>query len=730
MNRNEIEACYHSVLQDVSSGKLAFAIGNLKRLIRQSTRTDYFYELESIEENYRSLLKYTYEGYQDPKRGEILRSISAAALHLADELTLFLTEDAYPFRKMSRLSMEQEFGTEAATIADKLDELFFSRRVSELMDTGTSQPPAVTDPVFKLIWLTPELKEPHHKLLRHLIRDEGIQWHEKCLAVSALTLSLLLFFDLQKFQLLHEPVVRREPQIYHRALTGLVLALIRYDARIRHYPVLTTLVNDLSRDEEARKDIETIILQLLMAGETERITREFEQEVLPDMQKMMPKLSDKLRLDEVVESGDPEDQNPVWKEMIEEVPGLFEKIEKFSRMQMEGADVFMSTFAMLKRFDFFSSMSNWFAPFYPSHPSLRKESVEEEGIHQRLLEGLLKAFYICNSDRYSFALNFQAIPAQQRSLIVTHFEAELEQMREMISEEELIEPALVSNSIFTQYIQDLYRFYRLFPQHAEFEDIFRRNQKLHRLGFIRGFPGQETFTEQLAAFYFAKDHWTEAIEMYSFLAETGRPSDQLYQKLGFAWQKTGNWAQAQEAYRKAELFDTDRPWLLKKLALCSIRLNDFRQALIYIREALENQPEDLNLQAQAGQCCLKLKEYDNAIKHYTRIRYYSPGNLKALRPIAYCRFIQGNLDLASEAYEEILHAETDPGPYDLMNAGHVAFCQGDRKRALELYRASLRSADMTEELFVRVFGEDVPFLVQQGVMEQEIPLLIDFLLMG
>ena len=99
MNRNEIEACYHSVLQDVSSGKLAFAIGNLKRLIRQSTRTDYFYELESIEENYRSLLKYTYEGYQDPKRGEILRSISAAALHLADELTLFLTEDAYPFRK-------------------------------------------------------------------------------------------------------------------------------------------------------------------------------------------------------------------------------------------------------------------------------------------------------------------------------------------------------------------------------------------------------------------------------------------------------------------------------------------------------------------------------------------------------------------------------------------------------------------------------------------------------
>ncbi|MFH1160222.1 MAG: hypothetical protein V1733_04655 [bacterium] len=729
MTRKEIESAHARVLEDVTENRISFALEVLKILIRYSTRSDYFYTLESIEENYKSLLKYAYEGYQDAQRLPILQSISASILHLSDEMAYHLTEETFPFKRMARTKLEQEFGTESSMIAAKIDEIFFSHEVSELIEGETAHASPVTDPLFKLIWLTLEVTDPHIKLFRYINQSEDVEWHEKCLAVSALTLSLLNFFDPHKFILLSEFVVQLETQVYHRSLTGLVLALIRYDNRIRYYPALVTLVEDLSREEDVRKDIETIILQLLMAGETERITKEFEQEVLPDMQKMMPKLGDKLQLDQVVEQDDPEEQNPVWKEMIDEVPGLFEKIEKFSKMQMEGADVFMSTFAMLKRFDFFNSMSHWFVPFYHTHPALRKEGQEDEGIRQRLMEGLEKAFYICNSDKYSFALNFQAIPAQQRSLIVTHFEAELEQMKEMASEEEILDPTMISNAIFTQYIQDLYRFYKLYPQRSEFEDVFQWKLKFNKLGFYRKFSDHEAFTEQLAAFYFAKDHWTEAITMYTFLEEMGVSSGQFYQKLGYAWQKSGNWKQAMEAYRKAELFDTDRPWILKKLAWCSIRLNEFQQALEFILEALKNQPEDLNLHSQAGLCYLNLKEYKAAIKHYNKVRFFSPGNLKALRPIAYCQFILGNLKQASDAYQEILTSTTEPGPYDLMNAGHVAICIGDRSKALSFYRSALSAKGMTRELFLQAFREDAPYLIQNGITEEELPLILDFILL-
>jgi len=728
MTRKEIENKYHELARDVFGGRLSFALDSMKELIKQSTRSEYFYELESIEKNYKNLLKYAYGGSADPQRDKILRSISASILNLADELNSHLLEDTYPVKRQIRIRLEEEFGTDPSAISAKIDEIFFSHEVSELLDSE-KVPTPVSDSIFKLIWLSQKLIDSYIKLIRHFNQDKDVEWHEKCLVVSVLTLSLLNFFDPQKLELLSEFILKREEQVYHRALTGLVLALIRYDDRIAYYPSVIKLIEDLGKEEDIRKDVEAIILQLLMAGETERITKEFEEEVLPDMQKMMPKIGDKLQLDEVVEEDDQEEQNPVWKEMIDEVPGLFEKIEKFSKMQMEGADVFMSTFAMLKRFDFFNTMSHWFVPFYHNHPALHPAGQEDEDIRQRLMGGLEKAFYICNSDKYSFALNFQAIPLQQRSMIVTHFEAELEQMKEMASEEEIVDPAMISNAIFTQYIQDLYRFFKLYPNKTEFDDIFQWELRFNRLKFYRKFSDEKTFTEQLAAFYFSKDHWEEAIAMYSFMETLGLSSNQLYQKLGYAWQKMGHWQEAREAYRKAELFDTDRLWILKKLAWCSIKLNDFTNALEYINEALKLQPENLNLHSQAGQCHLNLKAYEEAIKNYTQVRYFSPGNLKALRPIGYSHFILGNMEQAAEAYQEILESTEVPGPYDLMNAGHVTLCQGEREKALNFYKAALDQEGMNNEMFIEAFREDAPYLQQHGITEEEIPLLIEHIIL-
>jgi len=727
MTRKEIQNSHRALVSNVSKGMLVSALATLHELVRQGTRSEYFYELESIEENYRNLLKYSFEGYPDPKRDEILNSISASILSLADDLTAHLLEDTYPGQKLARLQLTNEFGSDPALIPSKIEEMVTSRQLSGMLAKERSDTVPVTDSIFKFIWMIREINDDHLKMIRYFNQAEEVEWHHKCLIVSALTLSILYYFDQQKVELLSEFVLRHQPQVYHRALTGVVLALIKYNDRIRFYPDAVKRISQLSGDEEICREVETILLQLLMARETERITREFEKEVLPDMQKMMPKLGDKLQLDNVVDE-DPEGENPVWKEVIDEVPGLFEKIEKFSKMQMEGADVFMSTFAMLKRFDFFNEMRNWFIPFYPSNEALREGDSEDAGIRTRLLEGLVKAFYICNSDKYSFGLNFKAIPSQQRSMIVTHFEAELEQMKEMASEEEILDPTMVSNAIFTQYIQDLYRFFRLYPQKGEFEDPFKWRMDYPSLSHLHRFSDQELFAEQLAAFYFSKDHWTEAIDLYTYREKLGDTSSQLYQKLGYALQKSDRWQEALEAYKKAELFDTDRLWVLKKLAFCTMKLQDYNQALGYVEEALKIQPDDLNLHSQAGQCNFNLENYREAIRRYNQVRFFSPGNLKALRPIGYCHFLLGELDKAADAYREILESAEDPNPYDLMNAGHVALCRGEREKAREYYSKALSVKEFGADLFVKAFMEDSPYLVRNGIAEEDLPLLIEYLL--
>jgi tetratricopeptide (TPR) repeat protein len=397
-------------------------------------------------------------------------------------------------------------------------------------------------------------------------------------------------------------------------------------------------------------------------------------------------------------------------------------------MQMEGGDVFLSTFSQLKRFDFFTRMSNWFVPFYADHADLKNNVSDEEKIFSRLLEGLGRAFYLCNSDKYSFALNFNAVPPQQRSMIMTYFEAELEQMKEMASEEEILSPSAASNAIFIQYIQDLYRFFKLYPFHNEFYDIFQKKIRFTELYFYKTFFERDNFTARLAVFYFDKNHYPEAIEMNKYLVEKEGPKSEYYEKIGYSFQKMGKFPEAIEFYKKAELFDSDRLWILKKLGWCSMKVKDYTNALKYFEGYALIQPDDLAIQAQIGQCHLSLKNFEESLNSYSKVLYFQPGNLKVLRPIAYCQFVLGKLDHAEELYQKILSGSDSPGPFDLMNAGHVQLCLNKRKEALSLYKRSKTDLLFATNLFQSAFEEDIPYLLKNGISKEDLPLLMDYLL--
>jgi tetratricopeptide (TPR) repeat protein len=730
MHQTEIEKKHQAICQGVYQGRFKSAIDMLAGLLKYTTQAEYFYQIDSISDNYQNLLKYAFEGYEDSKRKEILDTIAASILSLADEIRQNVMDNEFPQRRVEKAMLSREIGEEPSVAALKIEDFLSGREVEQIIkDTGMEITEAhFHENIFKFIWLSGKFREDHKDLIRRINRSSSIQWHEKCLVVSALTLSLLNHFDQEKILLLTEFIDSGETQVYQRALIGLVLALLYYDKRISFYPDIVKKLKELSFNESIQKDTEVILLQLLMAKETEKITKEFEEEILPEMKKVMPKLEDKLQLGNLLEEDDMEGKNPDWKELIDEVPGLFERIEKFTRMQMEGGDVFMSTFSLLKRFDFFNLMSNWFVPFYPGHPELKKIVGEEEEFSPRLLEGLEKAFYICNSDKYSFALNFQAVPQQQRSMIITYFESELEQMKEMVNEEQMLDKSLESNAIMTQYIQDLYRFYKLYPNKNEFLDIFQVDIRFNQLYFYRTFFEREGFTERLAAFYFDKGHYSEAIEVYKYVVEKGGPKSEYFEKIGYSWQQLGRFKLAIEQYKKAELFDANRLWILKKLGWCCMKIKDYENAVKYFEDAGQLQPDDLNIQAQIGHCQLKLDNFDEALQHYSKVRYFQPDNLKVLRPIAYCQFVLGKLDNAAESYEEILAKSDQPASYDLMNSGHVLFCLGRKKEALEQYRKSRADKLFTTEMFMEAFEEDVSHLLENGVRKEEIPLLLDYLL--
>jgi len=169
-------------------------------------------------------------------------------------------------------------------------------------------------------------------------------------------------------------------------------------------------------------------------------------------------------------------------------------------------------------------------------------------------------------------------------------------------------------------------------------------------------------------------------------------------------------------------------WVLKKLAWCCLKLKDYDQALAYFRDASALLPDDVTLQMQVGQCYLNLKDYEQALHQYSKLRFFAPDNLKVLRPIAYCQFILGKPELALEIYAQIFGLSPNPSAFDLMNAAHVRLCLGQRKEAITLYRQCMLLSEPGQMALMEAFDEDAQFLVKNGIAVAEIPLIRDYLM--
>jgi tetratricopeptide (TPR) repeat protein len=300
-------------------------------------------------------------------------------------------------------------------------------------------------------------------------------------------------------------------------------------------------------------------------------------------------------------------------------------------------------------------------------------------------------------------------------------------MKEMSAEEKILGQDSSSNTIFIQYIQDLYRFFKLYPSHNEFDDFFLNKIRFTNLYFYQRWFDQQNFTEKLASFYFDNGHYPEAIEIFEYLISKSKPQAEYFEKIAFSWQKLGDYKRAIDFYRKTELFDCDRLWVLKKIGFCYLKLKDYENAVIYLKDVSAIQPDDLQTHVQIGQCYLNQKQFEAALEHFSKVRYYQPENMKAIRPVAWCHFVLGKLDEAAEFYDEILSSDS-PVIYDFINAGHVQLCLGQRKKAIELYRVCTTFETFSSELFIETFEEDKPFIENNGISKDEIPLILDYLL--
>ncbi len=728
MDNKKTPVKFNKVYNLLLNQKIAESIIILKEIIKEDKSAENKNELEKHTETYKYLLEYYKQGIEDPYRKKIHSDILKSLFDLTDKIRESILAQNLSLKTYEWKRRKEKYSLK---IINKTNKLINTK--SDLEDDNQMKSRLqITRDIFISLWFTDKYTESESISAKEFFLSENIYWDEKALAVSAINLSLFKSFDARKIDLLFDIFQENEDRIWQRALVGLIISLYIHEDRIQFYPELSKKINNISEISKAEEKIEHVILQLIKTKETEDIIKKFREEILPEVIKFQPKINSKLDLDEIISESLIEDENPDWEKIFgEDSAGFVNKMEEFSMMQMEGADVLMSAFSQLKDFNFFYDLINWFTPFYQENLEIKKvfknhvEGTVKEFDSDKFLEQLETSSYMCNSDKYSFCLNLERMPAQEKNMVLNLFNMQIDSISEVDETDNLSDELGGEQQIITQYIQDLYRFFKLYKDKKEFADIFSLKLDIYKKDFYKKVIKNDYSIQNIAELYFEKKYYDDAIEAFKKILESGESESVFYEKIGYSYQRLLDYENALDYYHKAELFDVNTKWINKKIAFCNLKLNNYQKALEHYQKVEKEDPEDLHTQTNIGHCYLHMKNYEEALKYYFKVEFFAPSNIKVMRPIAWCSLIEGKIEQAIKYYTKLLEKEATK--YDYMNLGHSYFCKNDKLNAIKYYRKSLEIFKNNSK-FVTEFEEDQHYIQKHGIIEFDIKLMLDLIL--
>ncbi len=730
MNEQAIYEQYHQILSLLKQKRLGEAHSHLEALLFSSNDWKLRNRLELAQVSYRYMLQYMRQGINDPERRNIYHRLLIESLEIADQTRISLLDEIskhhYHTLRRERKNRTNENLSDLLKILEAFPEELALYQLmpdnKQGLDTFLQRHEEAARKLFELTWINCEWSGEEERQMQACLTSELLPVNDLCLLTSAVMLSLITCFDARKFAWLLEATTHIHTQVNQRAVVAVAILLHIYADRLLLYPELKARFSLLGEDTRFAAALNRVYIQLLRSQDTSKLEKRMREEIIPEMMKGVDMMrNQKFGFEENV---DEEDWNPDWEKRLKE-SALGEKIREMSELQLEGADIYMSTFSHLKNYPFFQTLSNWFYPFDATCSYVVRDLGLKPTGENAVVALMLQSAFFCNSDKYSLCFTLKHIPPSQRKLMLNQMGSE--ELNEMLDEHNASDirqgtekPEVVSN----QYIHDLYRFLKLYPRRGEFRDIFHEEIVLHRNPVVRELLNDLPLKREVADFHFSKEHYAQALDIYQTMEKKTGADFDLFQKIGFCLQKEKRYSEAVEAYSKANILNPDHLWTLRHLATCYRKLHDSATALNYYQKAADFQPENPDLIFFIGSCFAELERYEEALHYFFKLDFMEGDNIKVWRAIGWCLFVSGKHLQAQKYYAKILQLK--PLASDYLNAGHVAWCLGDIQQAVTLYNQSVKASG-SKETFHEMFCKDKAVLLKQGIEEEDIPLMRDLI---
>ncbi|OKZ02722.1 tetratricopeptide repeat protein [Bacteroides sp. 44_46] len=729
MNEQAIQEQYQHIVSLLEQKRLKEAQIQLEAFLWNCNDWTLRNRLEQAKVSYQYMLQYMRQGVNDPERQKLYRQLLAETRELAEQARISLLDEVstHYYHALHKNKRNMAAGYGMSSWLKVLESFPDDMAVCQLMpdnkqslDSALQRHEETAQYLFLTTWGNSGWTAEEEQEARMYLESELLPVNDLCLFTGAVLLSLMECFDPRKFSWLLDAATHADTQVSQRALVIIAIVLHIHPNRLWLYPELEARLSLLNEDGSFGKQLNRVYIQLLRSQETEKIDKKMREEIIPEMMKNVSIMRNMKYGFE--ENMDEDDRNPDWEKAFEE-SGLGDKIREMNELQLEGADVYMSTFAQLKSYPFFQNPHNWFYPFDMQHSGIIREFGLKPTGDNAILSLILQSGFFCNSDKYSLCFTMAHIPQAQRNMMLSQMTSQdLNELMDESKSSGLRQYAQRPDVISNQYIHDLYRFFKLSQRRHEFRDIFKEEIALHRIPALKDILRKPELLVTIADFHFRKEHPAEALGIYQEVIDMNYADADIFQKTGYCLQKEKRYKEAISAYRKADVLKPDHIWTIRHLATCYRQLRDFASALEYYRKVEAMQPENRNVTFFISSCLAEQERYEEALQCFFKLDLMENDCIKAWRAIGWCSFVSGKSEQAMRYYEKVLALK--PIATDYLNAGHVALRLGNMEKAAELY-GKAASESGNRETFLDMFDKDKETLIKLGIDENDIPLIRD-----
>lgn len=723
----------NTIIKNVIGNQLCLAVEHLENYLFTFTQPQALEQLEELKADYQLMSDYWQRGFDDPQReqlyGQLLRRMYVIAVNVY--IRYYINNSSYvkgvynhcrsTRQNWTVASLRRDMEAYVSDVAMLQLEAEHTRQVR--LKAINEQHHELIANLFDYIWTSRIWTDGVADAFRDMLLSPTIDTIDQQTLVSAITVSLFNFFGVNKFRILID-VYRQstDEQVRQRALVGWVLSL-NSDV-LALYPEVKQIVVETVGDERCLAELTELQMQLFYCLKAESDNRIIQSEIMPEL---MQSGNIRVTRNGIEEVDDDTLDDVLHPELSEQrMERLEATMKRMTDMQKQGSDVYFGGFSQMKRFPFFSTVANWFQPFYLDHPAISGLLAGVRG--QKFLMSLLKSGPFCDSDKYSFVLGYQmAVSRMPDNLLEMMDRGEAMLVGGEIDAGDLNTPTFIRRS----YLQSMYRFFRVFPQRGEFRNPFETTQSARYLFFANGMFQQTRLEEKMGevvSFFIKHKAYDAARQVLQNYREERRDA-QFYMLNGTVLMRT-------HVERNADLDavtcfarllelepDNERGWAGYARALFA--RGDYQGALDYYRRLSSRHPERQNYQLNEAVCLTRLQDYELALKLLYKLNYESPEDQDVMRVLAWALVGVGKYDQATRFYEELLTTEK-PADDDFLNYGYCLWFARSVQKAADMFRryANQEGVDFEPS---REFATEAAIIRQHGISAIEVQLMTDLL---